>query len=296
MNYSDETNEVEAAVQAGVESAKAADRIHVIDADLDGVQPPIPVAIIPSGMKLHALTDVLDAQEARGTRPARRKGTATHREIDSFITHVNRFKDDDSAIWANPETVRISAVLNYHRSGVGDARWGDHRSLYTCPLSDQWKLWTGRHEKLFGQEEFGSFIEDNFADLANPIDDDAKTFPTPTGVLEMARNLVIRQKGEFSRSINPTTGESSLVAKNENETSSTKIPKAFLLKLPVFEGGELYRVEARMRFSMPDGRPKFSFALYQANLILQHAFAEVRARVATGTSLPVFVGEPEATK
>lgn len=283
---------IQSAIDAGIGLADIGDRIQ----DVDG----IPVALVPNGMTMRPLKDVLELADSRDTKPHRLRGTAHHHEIASFIAHVNAFKDEDSVVYADCEKVTLTAVLNYHRHKDGGprgdegARWADHRSIYACPLSREWKTWTAKNEKAMSQEEFAQFVEDNMVDLASPTAEDGDLYPKPAAVLEMALKLTINLQGEFSRSINPTTGESTLVNKTEHGPNSTKIFKSFLLGIPVFEAGARYRVEARIRFQLEGGRARFSYALYQPEAIKRDAFAGVRAEVEKGTSLAVFAGTPEA--
>jgi uncharacterized protein YfdQ (DUF2303 family) len=273
-----------AAVRAGELIANASERVVEISG--------IPVAITAKDMSVTVLTAALDQAEARKPAPSRRKGTATHLEVESFIEHVNRFKDEGSAIFADTQSVRLNAVFDYHKADA--PRWGQHRAVYTCPLSRQWQLWIAANEKEMSQDTFADFIDANLKDLAsrrgNEISDD---IAQPAAVVEMARNLSVRSNVVFERKVDPTTGASSLVSKDERDASSTKIPRAFLLGIPVFEGGAAYQIEARLRLKMQGGRPTFSFALYQTDVILRDAFGEVRTKVKDATALPVFAGSPE---
>lgn len=285
--------DIETALRAGKLIAAAGERILKLQ---DADEREHPFAVLPQDMRLESLAPIIAEMDARAANPRHRSGTARHQEVDSFIAHINRSKDEGSAIWADIDATTLTAILDYHEPGAdGAPRWGRHRAVYSCPLSQQWKLWMGNNDKAMGQEGFGQFIEDNLRDIVppDPNNPEDAECPQPAKVLEMARTLVVRTKGEFSRTLNPTTGEGSLVCKTENETSSTKIPKAFLLGIPVFEAGARYRIEARLRFAMRDGRPTFSYSLYQPQVVLRDAFGEVRARVQKETSLPLFVGTPE---
>lgn len=285
----------EACIDAGIGLAQIENRITEVE--VDGVD--VPVALTPNGMTLHVLADVIKAADERAQKPRRLRGTATHHELESFITHLNAFKDPASVVFADVNNVKLTAVFDYNVAGAGTegenvARWGQHRSVYACPLSAEWKRWTGANEQWMGQDKFAQFIEDNMVDLANPSSSDYDVMPKPAAVLEMARKLSINIQGEFKREINQTTGESTLINKTEHGPNSTKIFKAFVLGIPVFEAGEKYRVEARLRFTIADGPPKFSYALYQSDAIKRDAFGEVRAKVAAATDLPVYAGSPEA--
>lgn len=288
-------NIVESALAAGRDGAKISDRIAFTDAT--GIRSSIPVAIGPNG-QLTPLLDVLKLADERADRPRRLRGTATHTELESFIAHVNRFKVSNSVVYADVAAVKLTAVFNYHGPSVdevvgGQAQWGDHRSVYVCPLSREWKLWTDAATRPFSQVEFGEFIENHFVDIVSPTKDESADIVSATKLLEVARTLTVLQRGEFSRSINPTTGESTLVNKTEHDQASTKIPRAWLLGIPVFEAGELYRIECRMRFAMVEGRPRFAFVLTQPETVLRDAFNAVRGQVLKECQLPVFAGSPE---
>lgn len=289
---------VAAALAAGEKIADARSRLH----EHGGV----PVAVLPDDMKVVVLEKLIAVQDERADAPRRLRGLAVHQELGSFIAHVNRFKDADSVIYADTEKVKLTAVLNYHRGTLiaidgepearaAEPRWSDHRSVYACPLSDQWNLWLAHHEKWMPQEVFGQFIEDNLTDLGNPTKHSLdREMPDPTRVLEVARTLVVNAKCSFKREINPSTGEGVLLWAKENEArGSTKVPKAFLLGIPVFEGGELYRIEARLRYDVREGAARFCFSLYQPQTILRDAFAKVREEAQKSTRLVMFAGSPE---
>lgn len=306
-------NEVASAIQAGVQAANIQDRVDFLESSPDGTK--IPYALVPAGMSVQVLDKLVEAADKRLPTPRRTIGTAKHQELGSFVEHVNRFKVASTAIFADVAAVSLTAVFDYHNRGTPG--WGQHRAVYACPLSRQWKLWLENNERTLTQDQFAEFIDANMADLA-PADAPPKPATqttalalqtsdgvqpeavatieppvSPAEVLTMARKLTIHTKGEFSRHINPTTGEHTLIAREQHESGSTKIPRAFYLKLQVFEGGEFYRVEARIRMQLQNGRAVFGYSLYQVDEVLRVAFDEVRAIAKQKTELPVFAGTPE---
>ena len=94
--------------------------------------------------------------------PRRYTGTAAAANIETFVAHVVRFKDEDSAIWCNndPSNPTLTAILDYHMArnvdpGFTDdtkkeplplpgahAQFGQHRTVYKFPLSVEWKAWS----------------------------------------------------------------------------------------------------------------------------------------------------------
>jgi hypothetical protein len=110
----------------------------------------------------------------------------------------------------------------------------------------------------------------------------------------MARNLQIHTKGRYERMVNPTTGAYSMICSQDMEKTSTEIPRAFLAALPVFEGGEVYRVEMRIRFQLVDAAPSFAFSMHRRAEIERDAFGAVRQVAEKKTGLPMFSGDPES--
>lgn len=286
----------QAIIDVAREAVDTSSRIHWIGYD-DG--PQIPTALVfhgDGGQSIELLGSVLAEMDARADAPHQLKGTARFSEVEAFIAHANRFKTPHSVVFADVDKVSLLAVYDYHEK-AGEPQWARHRAFYGCPLSREWQLWTGRNGKAMGQDEFADFIEENQLDVYSPaaaggaIPVDAVS---PADLLTLVRNLRVLQKGEFSRSVNPTTGEMSLVNKVENDQSSTKIPPGFIVGIPVFEAGARVPIGARIRFAMANGKPTFSFSLVEIERIKREEFASVRALVADKTGLPVLAGAPES--
>jgi uncharacterized protein YfdQ (DUF2303 family) len=139
------------------------------------------------------------------------------------------------------------------------------------------------------QEAFADFIDEHFPDLIGE-----EGFPQPMAILEMARNLTINTRGTFTKQLHPTTGDINLVCRQETESTSTVVPRAFLLAIPVFIGGERWRVEARVKVRVNEGRAHIGYELHRADEIRRGAFEQVRDAARAQTSLPVFAGSPES--
>jgi uncharacterized protein YfdQ (DUF2303 family) len=284
-----EANNIQAAIDAGKEiGAKPDERIVMVGG--------LPVLVAPMSMQAKLLHEVVAMEDAREAQPRRLKGTATLTELDSFLAHVNRHKSADSVVFADVAGVKLTAVLNYHMAGSGDdkARWSDHRAVYSCPLSDAWKRWNEHSGEEMSQDDFAQFIEDHMDDLAAPTGNgDDKDLPMPSDVLTMARNLIVNTKGAFQRTVDPVTGNYTMLNKSDNDTGTTKIPRAFKLQLQVFDAGSYWGIQARVRFQLNHGVPCFSYLLYKAEETKREAFDEIRKKVIGQTQLPLFAGSPE---
>jgi uncharacterized protein YfdQ (DUF2303 family) len=232
--------------------------------------------------------DLLKAIDERAEHPRRRKGVHTLLELNSFIDYVNRYKNTETSIvYVDPMRFTASCVFDDHHAGpnVSNADWRQHIATYACPRSPEWQIWCANDQKPLTQEAFADFIEARLEDLRKEHD-----YPAPLDMLTMARNLLVRTKGTFERSLDPTTGNGVLTNKTENETGSTVIPRAFVLGIPVFEGGAAYRVEARIRMQVADGRASFSYTMHRRKEIERDAFGDIRREILAETKLPLLAG------
>jgi uncharacterized protein YfdQ (DUF2303 family) len=268
-----------------------------VDLQMEGVPP---VVILQQGETetLAAPTLAIEWADkwrlAHAPGPDFRKGMAIHEELGSFIAHVNRQKSEDSTIWAEFGRMRLLCVFDYHPEGgdVADAAHGRHRAVYVCHKASEWLAWAEIDGKFMSQDAFSDFVEQRLEDLTSG--EKGETMPSPASILELARDLKVYATGRFERKIDPTTGSSSLVCKNENDSlSSTPIPKCFLLGIPIFEGGERYRVEARLRMRLCNGAAQFAVILHRRVELERAAFDDVAKIAREKTELPVFQGVPE---
>lgn len=269
------------------------------------------VVAIPTGIKLESTKKFDDEYR---TAPERRKGTAKLNDIESFIAHVNRFKDVDSALFAcNSTTVPgLTAVLDYHKqTAKGDPRFGEHRTQYNFPVSKEWVLWTSKDSVSFGQGEFAAFIEDNILDCAYPLEDDIEksdqlmalrtllggSFAAPDKLVALSKGLAINESSRIKGKLDLNTGETSIVYETEHNDEAgapVKVPNLFLIVLPVFEDGTRYRVAVRLRYRVRSGAIAWHYELYQPENIFNDAFKDACTKAAKETELPLFVGSPES--
>ena len=128
-------NNTQAAIDAGKEIAAAT--LQKLQ-DYNG----IPFTLSPKG-ELSVQSNLLRELDGRAPVPRVLSGLAKLTDESSFIAHVNRFKDGQSAIFVLEDG--FLAVFDYHRAMPQDgdlisgrdgaARWGRHRAQYTPPLS-----------------------------------------------------------------------------------------------------------------------------------------------------------------
>lgn len=272
----------------------------------------VPALIVQSGVQAVPESIFDEYRE----HPKRRRGTATLTDLDSFIEHVNRFKSDESAVFANDTRTdpSLTAVLDYHPAGAASAPdFGRHRSTFKFPLSDEWKAWHQSDKKAMGMRDFAEFLEDRIIDIEHPSDvsltDEAMQgfidklggigrVATPTRLLELSTGLSINENSTIKEATKLQSGEGHLVFQTEHLDAATgmvvDIPSLFLLAIPVFKKGDYYRVVARLRYRVHQGNLSFWYELWRTDRVFDHAYGEARGKVKEQTSLPVLLGTPEA--
>jgi len=268
------------------------------------------VLMLPRGMEAYPVKRFLDEYR---DKPERRKGTATLDTLESLIAHLNRFKDADSAIFADEGKTSLIGVLDYHRAGsAADPRFGQHRAVYAFPVSDEWEKWKAKNGEPMNQGEFAEFLEDRILDVvatpdtasldpSHPLRQMAEalsgTFAGPSKLMELSRGLAVRVGEQVKSAVNLSTGEASIqyVSQHQDEAGQpVKVPSLFAIAIPVFKRGAVYQIPVRLRYRVRAGAITWSYELYRHDQALRDAFAEAAAKAGTDTELPVFFGNPEA--
>ncbi len=248
-------------------------------------------------------------------QPVRRIGVAHLTSLDSIIAHALRFKDEDSAIFANDDrkAPSLTVVLDYHRIGAdSDPRFGQHRAHFAFPLSDEWTAWTEQDGQQMRMVEFAEFLEDRIIDVLyvipeeDELSDDLKKFinagggeatiATPQRLVELARGLQVHESSAVREVRNLSTGEAQISFTSEHTDANgepLRIPGLFLIGIPVFRNGPIYRIAARLRYRKTPTGVVFWYDLWRTDRVFDHAFKESCERAEVETELPLFFGKPE---
>lgn len=271
------------------------------------------VLVVPKGMTVHSLEPFFaDLRPA----PLRRKGIAVLHDEASFIAHAVRFKDGGSAIFADPDPARPAAtcVFDYHQAGPaenGGQRHGEHRGVYRFPVADAWKVWAEADGEALSHRDFAELIEDRIDDvIAPPVsadgEDDARlhtllrtlggSVAGPAKLVELSRGLKINEETRVKSAQNLSTGEVQIMWETEHrdgDNAPVKVPNLFLIAIPVFEGGPLYRIPVRLRYRLAAGRVSWTVRRYRPEAVFKDALDEALLRIGEATGLPVLRGTPE---
>jgi uncharacterized protein YfdQ (DUF2303 family) len=261
--------------------------------------------LVPNGARLEQI-DLRAFDQKYANHPLRKTGRQDLATAAAFIAYVQAHADESSSIYANKAGTAFGAVFNDHQrnpparpAAEGDAPRGlldgmpGHRDFlanYACPLSVEWKRWMAKsqHEKErkegMAQVDFMRFLEDNLQDI---------TSPAGAVLLTAARNFEAHSDAKFKSATNLDNG--SVVfnyTENVNEVAQEgkiSLPTAFEITIPVFDGGDPYVIEARLRYRVGQGGMVLWYELVKTHKILEHAFNKVRDQIiAALPAVPVY--------
>ena len=247
------------------------------------------------------------------SQPRYRQGTGVFTQLQSFIDHVNRFADDDSAVFADDcrSNPSLTAVLNYNRKGAdSDPRFGNHRSHFAFPLSDEWQAWNALNGKELNMVGFARFLEDHIVDVVPTthiaLGEAATQFATilggsekiadPATLMSMALNMQVFEKSNTANANNLATGEIRAdfeTIYNYSNGQKLNVPSMFVISIPVFKGEAPRQILARLRFRKDGNRITFFYELWRTDLTFDAALAACVSDVIAQTNLPVFYGIDE---
>jgi uncharacterized protein YfdQ (DUF2303 family) len=257
-----DTNQIETALDAGK-------RLGGVGATPQRLSDGVPFVLLSDGL---AAVDV----EKFLPSPTRKRGSVAIRDAASFIEYVKSFAESSTLVFANIGDRTITAVVDYHEA-KGSARWGQHRAVLTCLLTEDWKRWMAVNKKPMSQVDFAQFLEDNLPNIAEPAGGT---------IVEIAKTLEAKKSVNFASSIRLENGEHQLTYEETVTGSAQKgtvlIPSSFTLGLEPFEGAGLYRLDARFRYRIDSGVLKMWVDLIRPEAVVEDAFKKTRQQIADG--------------
>lgn len=261
-----------------------------------------PFVAVPSGFEIKDFRDQI--AEMRGA-PFRQRGYATFSKIESFVAYVNRFKRDGATLYAFAHDGGhiLKCVIDHHTKE--ETSFNDFGAAYPFKPSSEWLAWARADGRSMEQKEFAEFVEDRITEVCDPAsasDSQAMkallellgtSFATPSKLLELSRSLSLRSASKVVNATNLSTGEATVVFEStvQNiEGGPVKFPGAFLIAIPVYTGGTLYRLAVRLRFRIVNERISFRVEMHRAENALIDAFESDCSRVQKETDLPLYYG------
>lgn len=227
--------------------------------------------------------------------------------VESLIAYVNRFKNGDSALFADISTSTILGVIDYHTAAhateVADAKdptakHTKHTVGLSIPKSLEWETWLGIDGKLMSHVEFSNFLEENSMDIlplgpAHDRNGDAVE-DAPTTILELCRELQV--KSNYGAAAEVRNGDYISVEMQKGDDVSTKrnvaLPVSIDLNIPVYFGEQSVHMMAFMRRRVVEGSLRLGIKLQRPEQRRQDEFKRIVSEVEQDVMLATLYGRP----
>jgi uncharacterized protein YfdQ (DUF2303 family) len=219
--------------------------------------------------------------------PSRKRGTIDVFDVGSLNLAIAANREDSCNVVVYIRTdvndPSIVAILNDH--GPNGPGWRDFRVAVKFQHTTQWSKWLALDGKMVDQETFAEFIEDNIAD----IDD-----PPGAVMLEVASHIQATRTGNFrsARSLSNGTVQFQNVEDIDTRVgaSSFDVPEKFTLALAPLMGTPLYRVPARFRYRLNNGKLTLGFKLQRVEDLMKQIFDDFAASIVRDDGIVVLEG------
>lgn len=252
-----------------------------LDAGKDGD----PFALVPNGMELVSLAEFLP--------PKRIRRNVCLQDAGSFADYVNRFKTDNTMIFAEAtETaLTLEAILDYHGAApeLKPARC-EHRATYQTCNTPEWREWLAADRKAKDQVSFATWLEDN-----------APLFREPAGseLLELVRTLTGKSDVRFQSAIRLDSGSNRLHYDEDVELrgqvstreGDVELPTNVLAGIAPFYGSVAYEVRARLKYRIEGRKLALWFETISVHAIIRDAILGVTKFVAEKTGIVPLLGK-----
>lgn len=246
---------------------------------------------VPQGNGSYKLEQITSPNKAEVLMPKLVTQHVKLQTVQSLVDYVNRFRNDDTMLFADIDSNSILSIIDYHTESTSDeagvkAKLAQHRAALKLPFSQEWQVWTGVSGKLMSHRAFATFLEENSVDIVTPPGAD---------LLELCRDLQVINNVNFSSSVR--NGDYNKIEfKKENDAASAgsvSLPLSIGLSVPVYFGEPPVKVTAFMRRKIDDGQLTLGVQLSRAENIRQDEFNRIVTEVQIGVDhLTTVYGTP----
>lgn len=245
--------------------------------------------VVPGGGDNPGELQIIEPAEDRLLdAPRRPKGTTTVFDVDSLAVLWDKHSHELSEVFADPLRFVITAVLNADGGSQEAAGFRDHRIQLICKKTPAWDAWLAHDGALRDQTVFAEFLEDRLHEIEQP---------SGAEMLEIATSFQASSKVEFKSAVALSSSTRALqyeetTAAKAGQTGQLEIPATFVVALQPFEGGAAYRVTARFRYRITNGKLQIGYRLERPEDVLRTAFNDVREAASEATGKQVLFGAP----
>jgi len=224
--------------------------------------------------------------------PRRAKGTQELATEIAFAAYLELHGIEHmTAVYADQDELRLTAVLNEHQAGDDgrEAGWRDWQASLQLEHGRAWDAWTAINEKSLTQAAFIDLLEDRIDDVLDP--------PSTT-LLEIMSNFSANKTLTFRSAQALSNGAVQLMYDEKIDgggaAGDMQVPERIELALDPIKGDDPVRVKARLRWRITDdGKLVIVVKLDRLDDVLELAWGTVVDRVTPAVApFPVLEGKP----
>jgi uncharacterized protein YfdQ (DUF2303 family) len=263
---------------------------------LGSAYPDLSRTVVPSGWaeKIHDL-------EQYAEFPRRKKANPTFQTTESLARYINDHRTPGTTVYADPDHLKIVAILDDHipsRTDASNAQHRTHQATLTLVRTPGCERWINAHGKYLDQVVFAQMIEDGITEIA-----------TPPGaeLLEIAQTIQSSTTVDFRSGHRLATGQTSFTYAETGDARAGQagelvIPEMITLVFVPFFGAAPVQIDARLRYQIREGHLKLGVWLVRHVEILREAFELEAGRLGDLTEetdsdgptgvLPILYGTP----
>jgi uncharacterized protein YfdQ (DUF2303 family) len=176
-------------------------------------------------------------------------------------------------------------VLN--GNGPSGAGWSDFRVKIEFRQTPQWVKWKANDGKMLAQVAFAEFIEDNIEDIAEPAG---------ATMLEIATYLEAVRTVNFKSGVRLANGTVQFRHEQDDVTkvgaNTIDVPETFTLGIAPIFGLNPFRVPARFRYRISEGRLTLGYKLQRIETMMGLIVEQVITAIEHGANISVMDGLP----
>lgn len=201
--------------------------------------------------------------------------SATLLEAESFCAYCQRYKTDGSIYFFNRKRRCFTAILNAP-ANADSPEWGDHVATYPVSLTEEFQEWCELAKGSVGQAALAEFLEDHVAQIEKP---DAGLFIDAVRTIQLHKGVTFDSVVRSNEGLQISYREEIRQTDQYGAPKDITIPERFLLRIPLFEGGQAVSLEVKLRYRLSDGDLTFTLKMVDLPSVIRNAELLLVSRV-----------------
>lgn len=234
-------------------------------------------AKLPPGIVLTPARHTLQNTEQFQTAPTRFRRAFTTRRIDDFLAYLKVNARDSSAVFIDPDMIKVVAVLNH---GSGDEpQWGDNLATLDLRYEPEFAAFVNATRAVHSQRAFIEYLEDWLpTPQVSAIDADGAIID-PKVAIGAVRRVTIAARAESTHQSDDMQASRSALEQIEARGAGDPLPAGLRFYGTIYHGLADYTVTARLGIRLSDKEPTFTLRLVGWDAQQSEIATEIETRV-----------------